>query len=136
MNVGRLLRQAGTDSDVLVAVIGPVRPEELFLRTASPLLIRLWGHGIHAMTIGRWIFVRPDLMVGDPGRLARVVIHELVHVRQWADLGYMRFVYRYLTDYLRGRVNGLDHRDAYLDIRLEVEARHTQTRVLQAVDTV
>jgi hypothetical protein len=38
--------------------------------------------------------------------LARLLLHELVHVRQWRDAGPVRFLARYLGDYLRGRLRG------------------------------
>jgi len=36
-----------------------------------------------------------------------------------------RFLWRYLTAYLRGRLDGLGHRGAYLGIPLEAEARES-----------
>ncbi len=74
--------------------------------------------GIAGMTLGRWILLRrghehePDL-----------VGHELVHVRQWRELGVVRFLWRYLGAYLRGRLRGLRHQDAYAAIPFEQEAR-------------
>jgi hypothetical protein len=52
-----------------------------------------------------------------------LLVHELVHVRQWADFGVFGFLRRYLADYLRGRFKGLGHREAYLAIGFEQEAR-------------
>ena len=74
--------------------------------------------GIAGMTLGRWILLRrghehaPDL-----------VGHELVHVRQWRELGVARFLWRYLGAYFRGRLRGLRHAEAYAAIPLEREAR-------------
>ena len=85
MNVGRLLHETGRDSDLLRVLIHPVQPQRLFLRAASPLLMRIWGMGIHAITLGTWIFVDPAILNGERDRLARLAIHELVHVRQWAE---------------------------------------------------
>jgi hypothetical protein len=75
------------------------------------------------MTLPWAIYVRKDVLGGDSSRLARLVGHELVHVRQWQQLGTVRFLRRYLADYLRGRRAGLDHNRAYLAISLEMEAR-------------
>jgi hypothetical protein len=70
------------------------------------------------MTLGSTVLMRRDHL-GDE----RLLAHELVHVRQWRELGVPRFLWRYLSDYFRGRLRGLNHRDAYLAIPLEVEAR-------------
>ena len=70
------------------------------------------------MTLGSTVLMRRDHL-GDEGLLA----HELVHVRQWRELGVPRFLWRYLSAYFQGRCRGLNHRDAYLAIPLEVEAR-------------
>jgi hypothetical protein len=44
-------------------------------------------------------------------------------VRQYARHGVVGFLARYVTDYVRGRIRGLTHREAYLAIPFEVEAR-------------
>lgn len=129
MNVGRLLRETRRDSDQLRVLIHPIRPERLSLKAASPLMMSLWGPGIQAMTLKSWIFVDPKILKGDPDGLARLVIHELVHARQWHDYGVMGFLGRYGAAYLRGRRQGLSHREAYLNIDLEEEARRIQSQV-------
>jgi hypothetical protein len=55
-----------------------------------------------------------------PGLL---LVHELIHVRQWKELGVLRFLWRYIAAYLSARMRGQGHRGAYLAIPLEVEAR-------------
>lgn len=92
----------------------PIRPAPRWLR-------RLWRGPVWAMTLPWAIYVDP-VRLQDPN-LARLLVHELVHVRQWSDLGVLRFVWRYVADYLRGRFRGLDHHHAYLEIRCESEAR-------------
>ena len=74
--------------------------------------------GVAAMTLGRVILLRKD-HADDTALLA----HELVHVRQWRELGALRFLWRYLGAYFRGRAAGLGHQRAYEAISLEVEAR-------------
>ncbi|MDQ1487783.1 MAG: hypothetical protein QOD57_2016 [Actinomycetota bacterium] len=74
--------------------------------------------GVAAMTLGPVILLRRG-HAGDDTLLA----HELVHVRQWRELGAARFLWRYLGAYARGRATGLGHRRAYEAIPLEVEAR-------------
>jgi hypothetical protein len=77
------------------------------------------------MTLGRWVFVDPKVLRGDPESLGRLVVHELVHVRQFSDLGLVGFFVRYLADYVRGRLRGLNHREAYRQNLFEEEARQT-----------
>ena len=74
--------------------------------------------GVGAMTLGRIILVRRG-----HAHDAALLAHELVHVRQWRELGAVRFLWRYLGAYARGRSAGLGHQRAYEAIPLEVEAR-------------
>lgn len=73
--------------------------------------------GAAAITLGRLVSVRRRF-AGDE----RLLRHELVHVRQWRDLGTIRFLVRYLGAYLRWRLRGYGHWAAYRRIPLEVEA--------------
>jgi hypothetical protein len=126
MNTGRFLSETGLDSDELLLLISPIKPDQVWLRPASPLMMKLWGSGVGAITLGNWIFVDPEILRGDKGTLGRLVIHELVHVRQWADLGPLGFLSVYVGEYVGGRRRRLSHRDAYLAISLETEARQIQ----------
>ena len=74
--------------------------------------------GIAGMTLGRCILLRQG---HEHDR--DLIAHELVHVRQWRELGAARFLVQYLGAYARGRWRGLGHRAAYEAIPLEVEAR-------------
>ena len=128
MNAGRVLTEAGVDTEQLRVLIHPIQPEQVWLRSATAMMMRFWGAGIQAMTVRRWIFVDPRLLNGDTAKLSLLIIHELVHVRQWSDLGVIGFLSSYLGSYLRGRRHGLNHRDSYRAIDLEVEAREIQAR--------
>lgn len=75
------------------------------------------------MTVPWAIYVRDDVLHGDTGTLAKLLGHELVHVRQWSDLGPVSFSRNYVGSYLAGRRRGLSHDEAYRAIPLEVEAR-------------
>lgn len=133
MNAGRLLRDAGLDTDALRVRLTPVNPDQVNVWPASPLMRRLWRTGIEGVTIWRFVFVAPELMRGDRQRLARLVIHELVHVRQFGETGYLRFMSRYLLEYCRGRLRGKSPRQAYRDISAEVEAREVTARVITRI---
>lgn len=70
-----------------------------------------------AITLGKTIVMRAACAERE-GLLA----HELVHVRQFADRGVLRFLLRYVGSYLSGRLSGYGHMAAYRRIPLEVEA--------------
>lgn len=83
---------------------------------------RLWvggpvPPGADAITIGSVVVVRRRA-AGDH----RLLRHELVHVRQWRQLGYLGFLRRYLGAYLKHRLRGYPHWGAYRRIPLEIEA--------------
>jgi hypothetical protein len=78
------------------------------------------------LTIGRHVRLRR-------GREddAKLIAHELVHVRQYADRGVVRFLARYLRDYAVNLARLRSHRKAYLAIPAEVEARAEADRWVQ-----
>ena len=83
---------------------------------------RLWvggpvPPGADAITLGAVVVVRRRA-AGEERLLRR----ELVHVRQWRELGCAGFLRRYVGAYLRWRVRGYPHWAAYRRIPLEVEA--------------
>jgi Domain of unknown function (DUF4157) len=88
------------------------------LERARLVTVPVLTPGVAGMTLGRWILLRRG-HEHDRG----LVAHELVHVRQWRELGAARFLVRYLGAYSRGRWRRLGHRAAYETIPLEVDAR-------------
>jgi hypothetical protein len=74
---------------------------------------------IAAITIGRRIWISPSI---DSRSLAPLVRHELAHVRQFAEHGFVRFLWRYLAEYVRLRRSGLSSSAAYASISFEREA--------------
>ena len=73
--------------------------------------------GAAATTIGSLILMRRRA-VGN----ARLLRHELVHVRQYRELGIPRFLAAYLLAYLGGRLRRHPHGAAYRRIPFEAEA--------------
>jgi hypothetical protein len=53
------------------------------------------------------------------------IAHEMIHVRQYQELGYLKFFYYYGKDFLHN-YETKKWRDAYLSIYLEVEATKTE----------
>ncbi len=95
---------------VASAVLGRVR----LMRT------NLLPPAADGMTIGRFIFLRGDRI---QDRSTALLAHELVHVRQFAELGPVRFFSQYLGAYFKNVWKLRNHRAAYLAIPLEQEAR-------------
>lgn len=81
--------------------------------------------GASATTIGRTVFVRRGVTMGP--RLRR---HEYEHVLQYHQLGRIRFLVRYLGEYLRWRLRGRRHHAAYQRISFEIRAEWRARRVL------
>ncbi len=77
--------------------------------------------GLGGMALGRSIWVHGAALAGHD--LSPLIVHELAHVMQWRRHGPLGFLLRYGTDYLRGRLGGLDHAGAYRSIAAEAEAR-------------
>ena len=116
-------RLAGDDPDQIAVRLGLGDIDRVPIQPAPKWMVRAWRGDVAAMTLPWAIYVRKDVLRGDSTRLARLVNHELVHVRQWQQLGAIRFLRRYVTEYLRGRRKGWGHNRAYLAISLEREAR-------------
>lgn len=61
--------------------------------------------------------------------LLALLAHELVHVRQYRDIGAWRFRLAYLREYLAGRLRRQGHDAAYRNISFERAAREVEERV-------
>lgn len=58
-------------------------------------------------------------------------IHEVVHVMQCREFSTPIFLLKYGLEYLSGRLNGMTHRKAYLNISFEKEAFSIENKFLQ-----
>jgi hypothetical protein len=92
-------------------------------RDGYTLVVGPAAPGAAATTIWSLIFIRPAVV--DDARLLR---HELEHVKQWRQFGFVGFLVRYLGPYLRWRVRGYPHWGAYRRIPFEVEAEWVARR--------
>lgn len=69
-----------------------------------------------AITLGRRIYLR--------GIVSEATLrHELAHVRQVSELGLIRFLWRYLREFLRNWWKFGNATSAYANISFEIEAR-------------
>jgi hypothetical protein len=123
VNPTTLLTASGIPPAEVAAALPGVDLGSVDVHRASRWLARLWGRDISAMTLHTTIYVRADVLDRDPAVLGPLIVHELAHVQQWSRLGMVRFLWNYLSGYVRGRLTGLSHRAAYRAIPLEVEAR-------------
>ena len=99
-------------------------------RVAARVRIQRWPvlpPGADGMTLGRLILLRRDDPADRTGRRS-LLAHELVHARQWEELGAARFLWRYLRSYAGNLRRLRRHEDAYLAIPLEVDARAEAAR--------
>ncbi|MEX1037374.1 MAG: hypothetical protein WDZ96_00795 [Acidimicrobiia bacterium] len=103
--------------------IQPVTPETVTVLSAPRLMRRLWAKETGAMTIGKRIYVEPAVLERGGRELTALLMHEMVHSRQWQERGPVRFLASYIRQYLVARITGASHREAYLAIEAEVEAR-------------
>jgi hypothetical protein len=63
-----------------------------------------------------------------------LLAHELVHIRQYRKLGWLRFLWAYGVEYFAGRLQGLSHRQAYRAISFEREARRGEAVARSLLD--
>jgi hypothetical protein len=81
--------------------------------------------GANAIVFGRRIFLAASAesaLAADAAAAADLLAHELTHVRQYRRYGMAGFLGRYLGEYLRSRLAGASHNDAYRGISFEREA--------------
>lgn len=119
-----VLLAAGLDPGEIARRVGLRHVDTVPVREARPWLRRLWIGDVAAITLPWAVYLRPDLLAGPAETSAPLLVHELVHVRQWRDLGVGGFTVRYLTEYLRSRLSGWSHAEAYARVSFEREARH------------
>jgi hypothetical protein len=87
-----------------------------------PFLMR----GVIAITLGRRIYLAPQLLERGGEAVEAIVRHELAHVRQVVRLGLIRFLYQYVRDYVALRRKGLSSAEAYRTIPFEIEAKSAE----------
>ena len=101
---------------------------ELYDHVPAPLLARVRivtvpfvPGGYAGITLGSTVFLKKSQQ---PDGFSVLLAHELVHVRQWNELGMTRFLQIYLGDFVSGLRIYRSWNAAYRAIRLETEARN------------
>ena len=93
------------------------------IRVGFPRWLRLLtARDVVAITLGRRIYLRSDMSERPPEKLARLLRHELVHVRQVNRHGFFVFLWLYVTEFLRHFARERNVTRAYRLISFEVEA--------------
>ncbi len=72
------------------------------------------------MTVGRYVVLTRNVR---PDGWSPLLAHELVHVTQWAELGVVGFLARYLWSFATGLWRHRSWQAAYRNIGLEQDAR-------------
>lgn len=93
------------------------------VRVGFPWVLRPFLRGFIGMTLGRTVFLDPQILALGPEIMERTLRHELAHLGQIQRLGRLRFYWQYLREYSRLRLAGKTHIEAYGDISFEREAR-------------
>lgn len=95
---------------------------------------------VNGITFGEKVLIMPALVSFNRENQKKLpddlIVHEIMHVIQYANLGWAKFLYRYLKYYwinLRktGEWNFAARRRAYLGIPFEVEAREAADEYLK-----
>jgi hypothetical protein len=79
----------------------------------------------NAIVFGRQVFLgrsAENAIAAGAAAAARLLAHELTHVRQYRRYGMAAFLGRYVGEYLAARFAGATHADAYRGISFEREA--------------
>jgi hypothetical protein len=124
--VTKQTRRRALDADEITTfdhIADPVLERVRLLRT------NLLPPAADGMTIGRFVLLRGDRI---DHRASALLAHELVHVRQFAEMGAFRFFSAYLGAYVKNLRATKNHRQAYLDIPLEQEARREASQWVAA----
>ena len=56
----------------------------------------------------------------------RLKKHEREHVKQYQESGVVCFLSKYLWEYIKNRIKGLNHYEAYYNISYEIKARKSE----------
>lgn len=98
---------------------------------------------IQGITIGRWVFIKPNQVKYDERHHLTIsknlLAHEVAHVVQYQRLGFFSFLYKYLKDYFsllrrKKKWNALARMESYWEIPHEVEARHAAQEFEKWID--
>jgi len=103
---------------------------KIFAKSGARMITTILG--ISGITIGNYIFVKPEIGIRDEESRLRfpseLIAHEIAHVLQYQRQGFFRFFSSYLGSYFRllrqsKNWSMRSHLEAYSQIPQEIEAR-------------
>ncbi|NNC74123.1 MAG: hypothetical protein HKN93_01300 [Acidimicrobiia bacterium] len=127
---GDYLIRAGVPLSDVEERLPHVDPGTVAVRSAGRAFRATWARGIVAVAMPWAIYVHPETLARPVDELARLIVHELVHIEQWRREGGVGHLRQYVGDYLQGRRSRKGHWDSYRDIGLEVEARRIADEII------
>lgn len=95
---------------------------------------------VHGITFGRSIFILPTFLITNQKNLLtlpeKLVAHEVAHVLQYRREGFIRFFYKYVTNFWKNlrtkkKWDVLSRQEAYLEIPFEIEAREVAEKFVE-----
>lgn len=104
-------------------------------------LMRLFK--VHGITLSNYILIEPQLISfnlnNQPQLSADLAAHEIAHTLQYRREGFIKFLFKYFSDYRRNlrnlrkfeRRNANVRQRAYLEISFEVEARRVAEKFVE-----
>lgn len=96
-----------------------VLPDEI-LKNVKVIKMPRISKTFTGITLGKYIFLSKKLEYDGKSLL---IAHELVHVRQWHELGVIGFLWKYLSEFFKGLIKEKNWMKAYNKISLEQEAQ-------------
>ena len=75
------------------------------------------------------IVLYPFVLFSSPNPDQILIKHELIHVEQIKNFGFLCFYSTYFREYIRNRLKGQKHHQAYISISFEKEAYDKQNHV-------
>ena len=120
---GVVIKAAGELEALGESIRDRVEESQARVTVGFPLWLRIFlVRGVVAITLGSRVYISPSLLDRGQDRCEAILQHELVHVGQVRQYGLIRFLYRYVADYVRLRRRGLSAQQAYMAIPFEIEA--------------
>ena len=117
--------------DILRPLFPALDLSSIRLSVGKPFFLR---QGFDGMTLGRRIWAPGDFYDRTPREQLSFLAHELTHVEQYHELGFIGFLRGYIAEYRAHRRQGLSRTEAYHRISFETQARNRSERVMERVE--
>ncbi|HET9294186.1 MAG TPA: hypothetical protein VFO06_07815 [Gemmatimonadales bacterium] len=117
--------------DILRPLFPALDLSSIRLSVGKPFFLR---QGFDGMALGRRIWAPGDFYDRTPREQLSFLAHELTHVEQYHELGFIGFLRGYIAEYRAHRRQGLSRTEAYHRISFETQARNRSERVMERVE--